>query len=63
MSVRHRPNIIQNVSDLENYYWLKNDLIKYAATHNLVTSGSKTEFISCEIPPGNKPLVSEPSSL
>ena len=44
MGVRHRPNIIQSISDLENYYWLKNDLIKYAAAHNLVTSGSKKEL-------------------
>ena len=44
MGKAHRPDIIQDILDLENFYWLKTDLIKYAAKHNLLTSGSKKEL-------------------
>ena len=44
MDSGNRPETIKNASDLENYYWLKTDLIRYAAKHHLLTSGSKKEL-------------------
>lgn len=37
----NRPQRLTSLPELENYYWLKSELIRFCSQHDLPTSGSK----------------------
>ncbi len=41
-----RPSEIASIDDLENYYWMKSDLIKFCKNHQLPMQGIKFDLIA-----------------
>jgi hypothetical protein len=40
-----RPSEITSVDDLQNYYWIKSDLMKFCKNHHLPTRGAKSDLM------------------
>ena len=43
--MKSKPIKITEIKDLEDFYWLKKDLMKFCSIHSISASGSKNELI------------------
>ncbi len=41
----NKPSKITSPDDLQNYYWLKSDLMMFCKKHGLATQGAKSDLI------------------